>query len=480
MSTATTEASRVGQRRLALIGLAIIVLAAASLEGFVLPVLPQLQHDFGVDAATGALASVVPTVITVIVTPLAGRLADVYGAGKTLAALVLIVVVGGLSSAFAPSFALFIAGQGLQGFALGIIPVGFVALRFIFANGSIKTASGVLVAMSVAGAGLGVLIAGPIIDAFSRAVLYAVPTAFVAIGGVCFFSARPRLRHDPRDANAPTRTDWLGASVLALALVALIVALSSSASAGWLAPMTWLCFVIAATLFALWLWIERRVHQPMIDVATLASRAVGGSVAVGIAIGAGYAPIVFLVPQLIAQPQETGYGLGATATQTGYFLSAAYAVGVIASIAAGRLARRLEARVIGAVAMALLGAASVVTLLGSTPAMIVLTLVLAGIGAAAASTIVYASAAIGASEYEVGVSTALITIARAVGGALATQIVASLITGASGSAGAGAGAAPTLGDFQASFIVAALLSLGGAALALWLLPRERAEVTTTH
>ena len=217
----------------------------------------------------------------------------------------------------------------------------------------------------------------------------------------------------------------------------------------------------------------------MIDVATLASRAVGGSVAVGIAIGAGYAPIVFLVPQLIAQPQETGYGLGATATQTGYFLSAAYAVGVIASIAAGRLARRLEARVIGAVAMALLGAASVVTLLGSTPAMIVLTLVLAGIGAAA-STIVYASAAIGASEYEVGVSTALITIARAVGGALATQIVASLITGASGSAGAGAGAAPTLGDFQASFIVAALLSLGGAALALWLLPRERAEVATTH
>lgn len=371
MSTATTEAPRVGQRRLALIGLAIIVLAAASLEGFVLPVLHQLQHDFGVDAATGALASVVPTVITVIVTPLAGRLADVYGAGKTLAALLLIVVVGGLSSAFAPSLALFIAGQGLQGFALGIIPVGFVALRFIFANGSIKTASGVLVAMSVAGTGLGVLIAGP-----------------------------------------------------------------------------------------------------MIDVATLASRAVGGSVAVGIAIGAGYAPIVFLVPQMIAQPQETGYGLGATATQTGYFLSAAYAAGVIASIAAGRLARRFEARVIGAIAMALLGVASVVILPGSTPAMTVLTLVLAGIGAAAASTIAYASAAIGASEYEVGVSTALITIARAVGGALATQIVASLITGA--------GAVPALGDFQASFIVAALLSLGGAALALWLLPRERAEVATTH
>ena len=143
---------RVGQRRLALVGLAIIVLAAASLEGFVLPVLPQLQRDFGVDSATGALASVVPTVITVIVTPLSGRLADVYGAGRVLAVLLAIVIVGGLTSAFAPNFGLFIAGQALQGFALGIIPVGFVALRFIFASDSIKTASGLLVAMSIAGA----------------------------------------------------------------------------------------------------------------------------------------------------------------------------------------------------------------------------------------------------------------------------------------------------------------------------------------
>ncbi len=463
---------RAGQRRLALVGLAIIVLAAASLEGFVLPVLPQLQRDFGIDAATGALASVVPTVITVIVTPLAGRLADVYGAARTLVGLVLIVIAGGLISAYAPSFGLFIAGQGLQGFALGIIPVGFVALRFIFADGSIKTASGLLVAMSVAGAGLGVLIAGPIIDTYSRAVLYAVPTAFVALGGVCFFSAKPRLRHDARDASAPTRTDWLGASVLAVALVVLIIALSSSSSAGWSAPTTWLWFAFAASLFAIWVRVERRVRQPMIDIATLGSRAVGGSVAVGVAIGAGYAPIVFLVPQLIAQPQDTGYGLGATATQTGYFLSAAYAAGVIASIAAGRLARRIEARVIGSISMAILGVASVLALLGSTPGLTVVTLVLAGIGAAAASTIVYASAAIGASEYEVGVSTALITIARAIGGALATQIVASMITGVSG--------VPTLADFQSSFLVAALLSLCGVALALWLLPRERAEATIAH
>lgn len=451
------------KNRLALLGLAVIVLSAASLEGFVLPVLPQLQRDFGVDAATGALASVVPTVITVMVTPLAGRLADVFGAARVLACLLAIVVVGGLSSAFAPSFVWFIVGQGLQGFALGIIPVGFVALRFLFPGESIKTASGLLVAMSIAGAGLGVLIAGPILDAFSRAALYAVPTGFVAVGGLCFFGAKPRLAHDSRDAQAPTRVDWPGAALLAVALVTLVVALASSSSAGWLAPVTLLWFAIAVLLIAAWAWVQRRSSQPMIDLSTLRSRSVGGAVAVGVAIGAGYAPIVFLIPQLIGQPVSTGFGLGASATHTGYFLAAAYAAGVLASVGAGRISQRIDARTVGGVAMALLAAASLLAVLGSTATLVLAVLVLSGVGAAVASTVVFASAAVGASEYEVGVSTALITIARAIGGALATQVVASLISSSQVS--------PGFANFQMAFGVATALSVEGTMLALWLLPR---------
>ncbi|GGM64224.1 MFS transporter [Microbacterium saperdae] len=465
MTIRTDNAVDLSHRRWALTGLAVIVLAAASLEGFVLPALPRLQQDFGVDAASGALASVVPTVITVIVTPLAGRLADVYGAGRTLAGLVAIVLAGGLTSAFAADFTTFIVGQALQGFALGIIPVGFVVLRHLFLAESIKTASGVLVAMSVAGAGLGVLTAGPIIEATSRAVLYAVPTAVVALGAVVFFAARPGLRRDP---DARTGVDWLGAGVFAVALVVLVVALASSSSAGWTAPTTLLLFVAAIALLTIWVWIESRVAQPMIDVGSLRSRSVGGAVAVGVAIGAGYAPIVFLLPQVIAQPIETGYGLGATASQTGMFLAVAYAAGVISSVAAGRVARSTGLRAVGVIAMLALGLGAAAAVFSPAPASLVLMLLLAGVGAAAASTIVYAAAAIGAEAHEVGVSTALITIARAVGGALATQVVASLIT---------TDGAPPFATFQVAFGVAAAISIAGAAVAFWLLPRERAELS---
>lgn len=449
------------QRVVTVVGLLLIVIAGASLESFLLPALPHIQREFGVDAATGALAQVAPTLTTVIVTPLAGRFADVFGARKTLAVLLAAVVVGGLTSAFAPVFPVLVVGQVLQGFALGIIPVGFVVIRGLFDDRAIKTVGGLFIAMTVGGAGLGVLIAGPIIETTSRAVLFGVPTAIVVIGGALFFAARAHLAI--REQDAPTRVDWAGASVLALALVAIVAWLASTSAAGWLAPSALVLLVIAVGLVALWVVIERRVKQPMIDVATLRSRSVGGAVAVGVGIGAGYASIVYLLPQQIAQPAD-GFGLGATATQTGFYLAAAFGAGFLASPLAGKVAQHVGTRAVGVVGMLVLALGAGVALFSTEPGFIIVALALAGIGAASASTVAFSSAASGAGEHEVGVSTALVTIARAVGGALATQVVASIIT----TVGVG-----DITGFRIGFGAAAALALVGAALAL-LLPRERA------
>lgn len=451
------------QRVVTVVGLLLIVIAGASLESFLLPALPHIQREFGVDAATGALAQVAPTLTTVIVTPLAGRFADVFGARRTLAVLLAAVVAGGLTSAFAPTFPVLVVGQVLQGFALGIIPVGFVVIRGLFDERAIKSVGGLLIAMTVGGAGLGVLIAGPIIETTSRAVLFGVPTAIVVVGGALFFAARAPLAI--REQDAPTRVDWAGASVLALALVAIVAWLASTSASGWLAPSALVLLVVAVGLVVLWVVIERRVAQPMIDVATLRSRSVGGAVAVGVGIGAGYASIVYLVPQQIAQPAD-GFGLGATATQTGFYLAAAFGAGFLASPLAGKVAQHVGTRAVGVVGMLILALGACVALTSTEPAFIIAALMLAGIGAASASTVAFSSAASGAGEHEVGVSTALVTIARAVGGALATQVVASIIT----TAGVG-----DVAGFRIGFGAAAALALVGAALAL-LLPRERAAV----
>lgn len=471
--TLPAQANTRSQRAAAAFGLALVVIAGAALESFLLPALPHIQREFGVDAATGALAQVAPTLTTIIVTPLAGRFADVYGAKRTLAGLLVIVAIGGLTSAFAPTFPVLVLGQVLQGFALGVLPVAFVVVRGLFSADAIATASGGLVALTVGGAGLGVLVAGPIIENSSRAVLFGVPTALVVIGGSIFFAARVRL--GIRELDSPTRIDWLGATVLSLALVVMVAWLASTSSAGWLAPASLLMLAAAIALVAVWVAIERRVAQPMIDIATLRSPAVGGAVAVGVGIGAGYASIVYLVPQLIAQPAD-GYGMGASATQTGFFLTAAFGAGFIASPLAGRVAGRRGTRAVGVVGMLLLAAGALVATLSTEPAAILIALVLAGVGAGSASTVAFSSAAAGAIEHEVGVSTALVTIARAVGGALATQVVASIISASA----LASGGVPDLSAFRAGFLVAMGLAVVGAALAVLLPKRAAPALTVAH
>ena len=369
-----------------------------------------------------------------------------------------------LPISFAPIFPVLVLGQVLQGFALGVLPAAFVVIRGLFAVDAIKAASGGLVALTVGGAGLGVLIAGPLIENSSRAVLFGVPTAFVIVGGLLFFASGVRLT--VREQDGPTRIDWAGASVLSLALVATIAWLASTSSAGWFAPASLGMLAIAVALLAVWIVIERRVTQPMIDASTLKSRAVGGAVAVGVFIGGCYASMVYLIPQQIAQPAD-GYGLGATATQTGFFLSAAFAAGFIASPLAGQLAQRLGARTVGAAAMLVLAVGAFVATLSTDATMIVIALILAGIGAGSASTVAFSSASMGAVEHEVGVATALVTISRAIGGALATQVVASIIAASATSNGG----VPELGAFRAGFLVALGLAVLGAILAL-LLPKD--------
>jgi MFS family permease len=458
MPPSPSLATATSRRRLVLWSLAVIVLSGASLEGFIIPILPRLQQDFAVTATVGALATVIPTVVTVIITPIAGSLADVHGAERTMGWLVAITALGGLLSAFAPQFWVFIVGQALQGFALGIIPVGFVVLRRLLSAGGMRTASGVLIAMSVAGAGCGVLLAGPILEASSRAVLYGVPTALLGLGAVGFFTARGRVA---REVHRRARLDWRGAALLSAGLLLLVAALTSSSASGWLSPSSLALLALTVGIGAVWVRVEHRAAAPMVDLAALRSRGVGGAVLVGVAIGAGYAPMVFLVPQLIALPESSGFGWSASPSQTSAMLAAAYGAGIVASLAAGPLSRWVGTRGPAMIALLAMACGAVLGALSPAPSALVTSLILAGVGAGAASTLVFASAAAHAASDQVGVSTALITISRAIGGALSTQIVAGMISTT----------APAFAGFQLAFVVTASIAAAGAVTAALLLGR---------
>lgn len=179
-----------------------------------------------------------------------------YGARPTLLAITTIVVLGGSVSALATIFPLFVLGQFLQGFGLGLLPVSFVVLRRTLSSDRLKTATGLLGAVVVAGGALGVVLAGPVAENVSRTAMYAVPTAFVLLGAIAFAVSTPR----DHMSNVGGRLDWPGAGGLALGLLTLTAWLASASSNGWGAPTSMLLLLASAAVFTIWPGI--RAGQP--------------------------------------------------------------------------------------------------------------------------------------------------------------------------------------------------------------------------
>ncbi|WP_430334178.1 MFS transporter [Rhodococcus sp. ACT016] len=464
MSTATNQAAATAAEahssaRIA--SLTLLIAAVAALESIIVPALPLVQREFGVDADVGALASVALTLSTVLITPIAGRIADIYGARPTLIWLTVVVVFGGSLSALANVFPLFVAGQFLQGFGLGLLPVSFVVLRTTLTPDRVKTATGFLGAVVVGGGALGVVLAGPMADKLSRSAMYAVPTGLVLLGTLAFSVVTPKSVTQA----AGGRVDWLGALGLAAGLLTMTAWLSSASSKGWMAPPALALALITLAVLMLWARYQRRTTDPMVDLSMMTLRPMWTAVAVGVVFGFTYGAVVYLIPQQLAAPAESGFGLGASTTTIGLLLCVGYGAAIAASVISGILTKSRGTTPVAAVGVGMLGASAALGAVSTQLWQIVLALILAGVGIAAASTAVFVVAANSAAEERVGVTTAIATIARSLGAAVGTQIAAGILAGTEQIQGY-----PEHAAFSYAFAIAAAVAVVGLVVTA-LMPR---------
>lgn len=117
-------------------------------------------------------------------------------------------------------------------------------------------------------------------------------------------------------------------------------------------------------------------------------------------------------------------------------------------------------KAIAVAGVAFLGLSGAVGVFATTMWQIVVVLIMAGTGVAAASTAVFVISADSAAD-RVGVTTAIVTIARSLGSAVGTQIAAGIIASATSSGGL-----PQHSAFATAFGVAAIVAIVGLVVAV--------------
>ena len=133
----------------------------------IIPALPAIQHDVGAspEAATWLLTAFLLT--SSVSTPLLGRLGDMYGKEKVLLAVLGVFALGSLVCAIGGSIGVLILGRAIQGAGGAIFPLAFGIIRDEFPRERVATSIGLISATFGIGGGLGLVLAGVIVDHLS-------------------------------------------------------------------------------------------------------------------------------------------------------------------------------------------------------------------------------------------------------------------------------------------------------------------------
>ena len=398
-----------------------------------------------------------------ILTPVVGRLGDMFGKEHTLVAALVVLGAGTLLAALATDIKVLIVARVIQGAGGAIFPLSFGIIRDEFPRERIPHGIALISAILGIGGGLGIVLAGPIIDAFNIHWLFWFPLILIVVATVAAVIFVPES-----PIKTPGKINWAGAALLSAWLVALLVGISEGSSWGWTDPRTLGLFAAAVVLLGAWVINEQRAAEPLVDMDMMRIRGVWTVNAAAFLIGAGMYSSFVLIPQFTETDPSAGYGFGASVTQAGLFLLPSTVMMLVVSPLAGRLSARVGARVpliAGSIATTLAFVLLAVAHDQEWEIYVASAILGIGIGLAFASLANLIVEAVPPDQ--TGVATGMNTVMRSLGGSVGSQIGASVIA-----ATVVGSALPTEHGFEMAFIIAGAACLFGA-LASLAVPRPR-------
>jgi EmrB/QacA subfamily drug resistance transporter len=443
--------------------LALGAMAYALLQSAVIPALPELEQSLHTSETGIAWVLTAYLLSASVATPVLGRLGDMFGKERLLLWTYVLLAAGTLMAALVNTLGLLIVARVIQGAGGGIFPLAFGIIRDEFPREKVAGAIGFLSALLGIGAGAGIVLGGLIVEHLHWHWLFWIPLVFLV--GAVVLTAR-FVPESP--VRVPGKINWLSAVLMAVGLSAVLLAISEATTWGWGSTKTIGLLLGGLAFCAAWVFAELRAKEPLVDMGMMRLRGVWTTNLAGFLLGGGMYASFVLIPQFVEEPKSTGYGFGASVLAGGIFLLPSTGTMLLTGSLAGRVAGRFgskQALVFGAA----ISAASFVLLSVAHDhpwdIYVAAALLGAGIGlafAAMGNLIVQA-----VPVEQTGVASGMNTVMRTIGGAVGSQVAATLIAGH-----LGAGGLPA----EHGYVLAFLLSLAFLAvciLASLLVPGRR-------
>lgn len=283
-----------------------------------LPAIPEIMHDFDIPYGTAAWIFSGYMIVAAVMTPIAGRMSDIYGKKKVLLTLLAIYIGGTISGGFADNISFLLISRIIQGVGLAAIPAAFSLLRDSFPPAKLAIAVGVFGSAYSAGSVVGLLTGASIIQHFGwhTTFFFIAPIAALVTIMIAKFVKESKGAttsvHEGASGKRPESKsiDIKGALALSATIISFLVAMTivENGISRENLPQIITSFAASAASLAVFVVIERRVASPLLDLRLLKDKILLPSYLVlmstGITMFLAYPSIV----QLVRSPVPLGFG----------------------------------------------------------------------------------------------------------------------------------------------------------------------------
>jgi len=391
--------------------------------------------------------------------PSAGKLADIMGARRVyLWSLVAVGVFAGLSAAAWSGASL--VGFRTLGAAVGaaVGPASLAMINRLFPPFERARALGFWSMVAAGGPVLGVIVGGPVVEAFSWRWIFIAQVPLTAVAVLVGWLVLP---HVERRRNVSF--DIPGSVLLAVAVSALLVGLNRGPELGWSSPVVIGCFVVVPLALVAFVAVERRRDDPLLPLRYLRTRNFSFPVVNQFFLNFAYMGGFIITPLLLQD--VLGYGEARTGFVSIARPLAFTLAGPLAGVLAVRTGERFNASVGSlAVVASMVGLAAVTA--SSTVVFIAMVLALSGIGMGMAGPAMAAALANSVDEHDLGVASAFQQMCSHVGTVVGTQVMLTVQLAMAPAVAAGALSVADMDQLTMSYRSAYLVGAGAAVAAV--------------
>src|SRR4029079_8684325 len=317
-------------------------------ETMLIPAIPDLIKDFHVSYSMSSWILTAYLVAGAVMTPIAGKLSDIYGRKKILLIIMVIYAVGVSLSGFAANIYFMLIARAIQGIGMSMFPIAFGIIRDQFPREKISIGQGVITSMFASGAVIGLTVGGIIIQNYGwRTTFFTIIPIAIALLVIIrrfvnvdkaadlhqlqpekerkkvmeYNKIRSNENNDNKKKNETTnQIDIKGAITLAITVTSFLLVLtfmetSGGGTAGSSSSQIMSAFLVVGVIaLILFVILERRAKYPLIDFKLLLNKSILPANLIILLVGLSMFMVFQTIPILVRNPGPIGFGEDAIST----------------------------------------------------------------------------------------------------------------------------------------------------------------------